>query len=110
MEDTGLLSIQDVDKIVEDILHGEGGEMVADDAERRSIRMHFVNKAKFEEQRKVHGRIEGVRRSRLQGAQVDTACDARGRHRDAERWVAQEFKWMDVLDSEHYGRTLGLTW
>ena len=48
MKETGLLSSQDVDSVVEDSLDEEGEEMV--DAEKGSIPIQVVNQAKCEEQ------------------------------------------------------------
>ena len=48
MKKTGLLSSQDIDRVVEDILDEEGEEMVSDDIKKGSIPIHLVNQTKLQ--------------------------------------------------------------
>ena len=58
---SSLLNDQEVDKIAEDSLAGEGEETVADDAKQGSIPMGLVNQANFKERKYLEGMHEGVR-------------------------------------------------
>ena len=102
--------------MVEDSLDEEGEEMVADDAKKGSILVRLVNQAKTEEQKCIEKMkvIEVVDRKEASGSKVIrttwvvTNKGTPEKPNVRARWVAQEFKWMDGPDGEHYAPTPGL--
>ena len=116
MKETGLLNSQDIDMVVEDSLDEEGEEMVADDVKKGSIPIRLVNQAKTEEQKYIEKMkvLDVVDRKEASGSKVIrtkwvvTNKGTPEKPNVRARWVAQEYKWMDGPDCEHYAPTPGL--
>ena len=116
MKETGLLNSQDIDRVVEDSLDEEGEEMVADDVKKGSIPIRLVNQAKTEEQKYIEKMkvLDVVDRKEASGSKVIrtkwvvTNKGTPEKPNVRARWVAQEYKWMDGPDCEHYAPTPGL--
>ena len=116
MKETGLLDSQHIDRVVEDRLDEEGEEMVADDVKKGIIPMRLVNQVKSEEQKCIEKMkvLEVVERKEASGSNVFRTTRVVTNKGTPEkpnvraRSVAQEYKWMDGPDSEHYAPTPGL--
>ena len=116
MKETGLLNSQDVDRVVEDSLDEEGEEMVADDVRKVSIPIRLVNQAKTEEQKYIEKMqvLDVVDRKEASGSKmirtkwIGTNKGTPVKPNVRARWVAQEYKWRDGPDCEHYAPTPGL--
>ena len=102
--------------MVEDSLDEEGEEMVADDVKKGSIPIRLVNQAKTEEQKYIEKMkvLDVADRKEASGSKVIrtkwvvTNKGTPGKPNVRARWVAQEYKWMDGPDCEHYAPTPGL--
>ena len=94
----------------------EGEEMVADDTKKGSIPTSLVNQAKLEERKyieelKVFEVVDRKMTERCKLVTTRWVLTNKGTVEEPDvqaRWAAQEFKWMDGLDSKHHAPTLGL--
>ena len=83
--------------------------MVADDAKKGSIPMRLVSQAKtgeakFIEKMKVHEVVDRKQASGSKVIRTKWVVTNKGTPKKPNvraQWVAQEFKWMNVSDSEH---------
>ena len=102
--------------MVEDSLDEEGEEMVADDVKKGSIPIRLVNQAKTEEQKYIEKMrvLDVVDRKEASGSKVIrtkwvvTNKGTPEKPNVQARWVAQEYKWMDGPDCEHYAPVKGV--